>query len=108
MSFFISDAMAQDAAAAGEPGMINFVFMIVLFAIFYFLLLRPQMKRAKEHKKLTENLSKNDEVVTTGGIAGKVSKVDDSFIKLQIAEGVEVQVQRNAVASVLPKGSLKN
>jgi len=107
MSFFISDAMAQDAAA-GDPGVANLVFMVVLFAVFYFLLLRPQMKRAKEHKKMTEALSKNDEIVTNGGIAGKVKKVDDSFIKLQIAEGVEVQVQRNAVASVLPKGSLKD
>ncbi len=108
MSFFISDAMAQEAGAAGgDPGM-SLIFMAVLFAIFYFLLLRPQMKRAKEHKKMTEALSKNDEIVTNGGIAGKVTKVDDSFIKLKIAEGVEVQVQRNAVASVLPKGSLKD
>ena len=107
MSFFISDAMAQEAGAGGDPGM-SLIFMAVLFAIFYFLLLRPQMKRAKEHKKMTEALSKNDEIVTNGGIAGKVTKVDDSFIKLKIAEGVEVQVQRNAVASVLPKGSLKD
>ncbi len=109
MSFFISDAMAQEAgAAAGDPGMINFVFLIVLFAIFYFLLLRPQIKRAKEHKKMTEGLSKNDEVVTNGGIAGKIRKVDESFVKVEIAEGVEVQVQKNAIASVLPKGSLKD
>lgn len=108
MSFFISDAIAQEAGAAGgEPGMVNFVFLIVLFLIFYFLLLRPQIKRAKEHKKMTEALSKNDEVVTTGGIAGKVIKIDDSFVKLQIAEGVEVQVQRSAIGSLLPKGSLK-
>ena len=108
MSFFISDAMAQEAATGGEPGMINFVFLlIVLFLIFYFLLLRPQIKRAKEHKKMTEALSKNDEVVTSGGIAGKVTKVDDSFISLKIAEGVEVQVQKNAVGSLLPKGTIK-
>lgn len=110
MSFFISDALAQEAAAGaqGDPGFANLIFMVVLFAIFYFLLLRPQMKRAKEHKKMTEALSKNDEIVTNGGIAGKVKKVDDSFIRLQIAEGVEVTVQRNAIASVLPKGSLKD
>lgn len=107
MSFFISDAMAQEAAAGGEPGMINFVFLIVLFLIFYFLLLRPQIKRAKEHKKMTEALAKNDEVVTSGGIAGKVIKVDESFISLKIAEGVEVQVQKNAVGSLLPKGTIK-
>ncbi len=108
MSFFISDAIAQEASAAGgEPGMINFAFLIVLFLIFYFLLLRPQIKRAKEHKKMTEALSKNDEVVTTGGIAGKVTKIDDSFATVKIAEGVEVQVQRSAVGSLLPKGSVK-
>ena len=108
MSFFISDAMAQEAAAAGgEPGMINFAFLIVLFLIFYFLLLRPQIKRAKEHKKMTTELSKNDEVVTTGGIAGKITKLDDSFATVKIAEGVEVQVQRTAIGSLLPKGSVK-
>lgn len=110
MSFFISDAMAQQAPAAaggGEAGMANFIFLIALFAIFYFLLLRPQLKRAKEHKKMTEALAKNDEVVTSGGIAGRVTKVEDSFITLQIAENVEVQVQKNAVGSLLPKGSLK-
>ncbi len=108
MSFFISDAMAQDAAAGGDAGMINFVFLIALFAIFYFLLLRPQIKRAKEHKKMTEALSKNDEIVTSGGIAGRVSKIEDSFIMLQVADGVTLQVQKNAVASLLPKGTLKN
>ncbi|HHJ81177.1 MAG TPA: preprotein translocase subunit YajC [Candidatus Tenderia electrophaga] len=108
MSFFISDAIAQEAAAAGgEPGMANFVFLIVLFLIFYFLLLRPQIKRAKEHKKMTEALSKNDEVVTTGGIAGKITKVDESFAMVKIAEGVEVQVQRSSIGSILPKGSVK-
>lgn len=109
MSFFISDAMAQDAGAAagGDPGMINFVFLIVLFVIFYFLLLRPQMKRAKEHKKMTEALSKNDEVVTAGGIVGKVLKVEDSFVTVQVAEGVEVLVQKNSVGSLLPKGTVK-
>jgi len=107
MSFFISDAMAQEAAAGGEPGMINFVFLIVLFLIFYFLLLRPQIKRAKEHKKMTAELAKNDEVITTGGIAGKVTKIDDSFATVKIAEGVEVQVQRSSIGSLLPKGSVK-
>lgn len=109
MSFFISDAMAQQApaAAGGEAGIANIIFLVVLFAIFYFMLLRPQLKRAKEHKKMTETLSKNDEIVTSGGLAGRVTKVDDSFITLLIAEGVEVQVQKNAVGSLLPKGSLK-
>lgn len=109
MSFFISDVMAQEAPAAGggEPGMINFAFLIVLFLIFYFLLLRPQIKRAKEHKKMTGALAKNDEVVTSGGIAGKIVKVEDTFVTLQIAEGVAVQVQKSAVGTLLPKGTIK-
>jgi len=107
MSFFISDAMAQDAGAAAGQGMASFVPLIVLFVIFYFLLLRPQMKRAKEHKKLTESLAKNDEVVTAGGIAGKVVKVEDSFVTVQVAEGVELLVQKNSIGSVLPKGTVK-
>lgn len=110
MSFLISDAMAQQApaAAGGEAGMINFVFLIVIFVIFYFLLLRPQMKRAKEHKKMCESLSKNDELVTNGGVVGRVSKVDDSFISLEIAQGVTIQLQKTAVASLLPKGTFKS
>lgn len=108
MSLFISDAWAQAApAASGNAGMMNFVFLILLFAIFYFLLLRPQIKRQKEHKKMTEALAKNDEIVTMGGLVGRISKVDDNFITLQIAEGVEVQMQKSAVASLLPKGTFK-
>lgn len=106
MSFFISDAWAQDAGAA-DPGMINFIFLIIIFIIFYFLLLRPQLKRAKEHKKMTEALAKDDEIVTNGGLAGKIIKVDESFITLKVAENVQVQVQRSAVASLLPKGTIK-
>ena len=108
MSFFISDAVAQEAAAAGgSMDLMQMVPLVVIFIIFYFLLLRPQIKRAKEHKKMTEALSKNDEVITTGGIAGKVTKIDDSFATVKIAEGVEVQVQRSAIGSLLPKGSVK-
>ena len=108
MSLFISDAWAQEAAGGGaDPGMINFVFLIIIFVIFYFLLLRPQIKRAKEHKKMTEALAKDDEIITNGGLAGRIIKVDESFITLQIAENVQVQVQRSAVGSLLPKGTIK-
>ena len=108
MSFLISDAIAQDAGAAGsEPGAINFIFLIAMFVIFYFLLLRPQLKRAKEHKKMSKGLEKHDEVATSGGLIGKVTKLDESFITLQVAEGVKVQVQRSAVSALLPKGSFK-
>ncbi len=108
MSFFISDAMAQESAAATGPGASNLIFLVVMFVAFYFVLLRPQMKRAKEHKKMTQTLSKNDEVVTSGGLVGRVHKIDDNFITLQIAEGVKVQLQRSAVTSMLPKGSFKD
>ena len=107
MSFIISDAYAQAAPAQGGPYM-DFVFLIALFAIFYFLLIRPQMKRAKEHKNLVASLAKGDEVVTNGGLLGRITKVGDDFITLEIAEGLEVNVQRQAVASPLPKGTLKS
>jgi len=107
MSFFISDAMAQDAAASGASMAGQIIPLILIFAVFYFLLLRPQIKRQKEHKKMTETLGKNDEIVTSGGIAGRILKVDESFATVQIAQGVQVQVQRSAVASLLPKGTIK-
>ncbi len=108
MSLFISDAMAAgDAAGAAQGGFESLIPLVLIFVIFYFLLLRPQIKRAKEHKKMTESLSKGDEVVTTGGMLGRISKLDDSFITLEIAEGVSVKVQRSAIGSLMPKGTLK-
>lgn len=109
MSLFISDAWAEGgAAAAGEPGFASLVPLVLIFVIFYFLLLRPQMKRAKEHKKMTEALSKGDEIVTNGGMLGRIAKLDESFITLEIAEGLKVKVQRGAIASLMPKGTMKN
>jgi preprotein translocase subunit YajC len=108
MDFFISNAWAQGAPAAGQTGgLLSFVPLILIFVVFYFLLMRPQIKRAKEHKKMVEALSKNDEVVTSGGILGRIVKVDDSFMTLEIADGVRIKVQRSAVNSLLPKGTLK-
>lgn len=107
MEFFISDAMAQGEAGAGSSGFMGFIPLIIIFVVFYWLLMRPQMKRAKEHRQMLGTLSKNDEVVTSGGILGRVIKIDDNFVNLEIAEGVRVKVQRNAVASLLPKGSIK-
>jgi preprotein translocase subunit YajC len=106
MSFFISDAMAQAAPAAG-PGLEGLLFPIALIAIFYFLLIRPQAKRAKEHRKLVEALAKGDEVITQGGLLGRVTEVGDSFATVEIAEGTEVRVQKTAVASVMPKGTYR-
>lgn len=105
MDFLISDALAQ----SGEPtaGLTGLIFPIALIVIFYFLLIRPQQKRAKEHKKLVQNLGKGDEVLTTGGIVGRITDVGDTFSTLELADGVEVRLQKSAVAQVLPKGSLK-
>ena len=108
MSFFISDALAQDAAAAAsQPGLESLLFPIGLVIILYFFMIRPQVKRQKEHKKLVEALGKGDEVVTSGGIVGRVTDLGDDFATVEVAEGVNVKIRRQAVESVLPKGSIK-
>lgn len=108
MSFFISDAMAQAAPAAQEPNIMSqLIFFIGIFVIFYFLLIRPQQKRAKEHRNLVSALSKGDEVVTNGGLAGKVTEVGDEYVNLELADNVEVKLQKQSVVNVLPKGTLK-
>lgn len=105
----ISNAYAQAAAAAGPmDSVMQFLPIILMFGVLYFLMIRPQQKKAKEHKSLIDALGKGDEVVTQGGIAGRVTKVGDDFIGVEIAENVEIQVQKPAVALVLPKGTLKN
>ena len=81
--------------------------LVIIFVIFYFLLIRPQTKRAKEHRKMVEAMAVGDEVVTNGGIAGKVTKVGEQFVAVEAAEGVELKVQKHAIATVLPKGTLK-
>ncbi len=107
MGFFISDAYAQGGGGGG-PGIGDFAFIIIIFAVFWFLLIRPQQKRAKEHKSMVSALAKGDEVVTNGGLLGKISKVGDNFITLEVADGLQVQVQRMAVASLMPKGTMKS
>ena len=106
MNFFISDALAAEPVAQGNP-LTSFLPLIVIFVIFYFLLIRPQSKKAKEHKQMVESLAKGDEVVTNGGILGKITKVGDNFIELEIADGMLVKVQRQAVATLMPKGTIK-
>jgi len=108
MSFFISDAMAEGGGAAAEGGLLGFLPLVIIFVIFYFLIIRPQVKRAKEHKQLTESVSKGDEVVTGGGLLGKVTDVNDNFVTLEIAEGVDVKIQRQSVSSLVPKGTIKS
>ncbi len=107
MSFFISDAMAQAAPSQQADPIMSFLPLIILFVIFYFLLIRPQQKKAKEHKQMVENISKGDEIVTQGGIVGKVTDVSEGFLTCEIADKIEVKVQSHAVATVLPKGTIK-
>ena len=104
----ISNAYAQTAAAGPMDGVMQFLPIILMFVVLYFLMIRPQQKKAKEHKSLLEALSKGDEVVTASGMAGRVTKVGDDFVTIEIAANVEVQMQKPAIAVVLPKGTLKN
>jgi preprotein translocase subunit YajC len=107
MSFFISDAMAQAAGEGAGPGLEGLILPIGLIVILYFLMIRPQMKRQKEHKALIRSLAKGDEIQTDGGIMGKVTDLGDTFATLEIADGVEVKIRRQSVAAVMPKGTLK-
>jgi len=107
MDFFISNAYAQDAAPSGDL-MGGILPLIVIFAVFYFMLIRPQMKRAKEHKQLVASLNKGDEVITNGGLLGKITDVSESFVTLELADNLQIKLQRQAVASVMPKGTIKS
>ena len=105
---FISNAYAQ-AAPAGDAtgGLMSILPLILMFIVLWFLMIRPQMKRAKEHKAMVAALAKGDEVVTQGGIAGRVTQVGDNFLHIEVADNVNIVVQSQAVATVLPKGTLK-
>mgnify|MGYP003574253580 CR=1 FL=1 len=108
MSFFISDAWAQGQAGASQSDpLLGLLFPIGLVIILYFFMIRPQVKRQKEHKKLVEALGKGDEVVTMGGVIGRVTDIGDDFATLEIADGVNVKIRRQSVEAVLPKGSIK-
>jgi preprotein translocase subunit YajC len=108
----ISDAFAQGATPGDAGGMMPILFIVVMFGIFYFLLIRPQAKRQKELKAMIEALNKGDEVVTSGGLVGKITDISDQYLTLQIAtvsgQPVAVSVQRSSVATLLPKGSMKS
>ncbi len=107
MNFFISDAMAQSGGQAANP-MGSFIFIGVFFVIMYFMLIRPQQKRMKAHNEMVTALAVGDEVITNGGTLGAIVAVDEAFIKIEIAPGTEIHVQRSAVAKVLPKGTIKS
>ncbi len=108
MSFFISDAYAEGAAGPAGGGLELILMMGVFFAIMYFMIIRPQQKRTKEHKSMLDALSKGDEVVTGGGVIGKITNIGDNFIEVEIAENTKVKVQRQAIATVMPKGTMKS
>ena len=109
MEWLISTAAAQAAAPAAQGNaLMQMAPLVLIFIVFYFLLIRPQAKRAKEHKALIASLSAGDEVVTGGGILGKVTEVSDQFLVVEVAEGVRVKIQRHTVTQVLPKGSVKS
>ncbi len=116
MNLFVSEALAQTPAAgeAGVPapgagnGLFSLVLLVVMFVAFYFLLIRPQAKRAKEHRAMVAALAKGDEVVTAGGLLGRITRLDENYLTLEVAKGVEITIQRHAVQAVLPKGTLKS
>lgn len=111
---FISEAFAQTAPAATGAtdsmfggGIGSMIPLVLMFVVLYFVMIRPQMKRQKEHKSMIDALAKGDEVVTSGGVLGKVSKMGDTFVTVEVASGVEIQIQRSAVVQVMPKGTVK-
>ena len=109
MDFLIASAHAQGAAAAQPPSMLSpLIMMVLFFVVFWFIAIRPQMKRAKEHRALLAGLARGDEVVAAGGLLGRVAEISDSIVTLELADGVQVKVQKQAVATVLPKGTLKS
>jgi preprotein translocase subunit YajC len=103
----ISPAYAQSSGAAGG-GFESMILILLMFGVLYFMMIRPQMKRAKEQKAMIEALQKGDEVITAGGLLGRITKLSEGYITLEIANDVEVQVQRPAISLVLPKGTIKN
>jgi preprotein translocase subunit YajC len=111
LAVFISEAFAQAAPAAAasdtQSSLLSLLPLVLMFVVLYFIMIRPQMKRQKEHKTMVEALAKGDEVVTAGGMLGRVSKMGETYLHIEVANGVELQVQRSSVVQVLPKGTLK-
>jgi preprotein translocase subunit YajC len=106
MDFLIASAMAQDGAADAPSMLGTFIPLILIIVIFWFLLIRPQMKRNKQHRELVSGLSAGDEVVTAGGLLGRITEVGESFVSVKLTDGVEVKLQKHSVAQVVPKGTI--
>lgn len=107
MGLFIQDAWAQGAAAPSDP-LRSMLPLVLVFVVFYFFLIRPQNKRQKEHREMVAKLVVGDEVVTAGGVLGKVSEVGEQFVEVEVADGVKVKVQRHTIGAVMPKGTIKS
>jgi len=107
MDLLVTSAWAQDAGAASGSAWMQLLPLVLIFVVFYFLLIRPQTKRAKEHREMVGKLASGDEVVTTGGLLGRIAEVGDNFLTLEIADGVRVKVQKFQVAQLMPKGTIK-
>ena len=107
MGFLIEDAFAQGATPDSGPWL-SMLPLVIIFVVFYFLLIRPQQKRQKEHKDMVAKMAAGDEIVTAGGVLGKVTDVGDSFVHVEIADGVRIKVQRHTIGAVVPKGTMKN
>nr|WP_285887039.1 preprotein translocase subunit YajC [Hydrogenophaga intermedia] len=107
MPVLISPAYAQAAAGGTESTLLGLLPLVLMFVVLYFVMIRPQLKRQKEHRAMVDALAKGDEIVSAGGILGKVSKIGDTYIGVELADGLEVQMQRTAVVQVLPKGTVK-
>jgi preprotein translocase subunit YajC len=106
---FISNVFAQGTtASSAESSLMSFLPLILMFAVLYFIMIRPQMKRQKEHRNMLSAMAKGDEVVTNGGIVGKITKVSDAYLGVEIAEGTEITVQKASVTTILPKGTIKS
>lgn len=113
MSFLIGNAFAETAtnAAGATPqsdGAFSMIMIVAIFVLFYFMLIRPQSKRAKQHKELVTNLKKGDEIITAGGILGKVVSLDEQYVKITVSQGFELALQRNSITTVLPKGTIES
>lgn len=107
MGLLIQDAWAQGAAAPADP-LLQMLPLVLVFVVFYFFLIRPQSKRQKEHKEMVARLAVDDEVVTAGGVLGKVTAVGEQFLEVEIASGVQIKVQRHTIGAVMPKGTIKS
>lgn len=107
MNLFISEAWAQAGGSPQGGGLLGLLPIVLIFVLFYFLLIRPQQKRQKQHKEMVGNLKKGDEVVTVGGTLGKITDVGDNFVTLAVNDNVEIKVQRHAVQTMMPKGTIK-